>query len=67
MSDYREHHDIVDVHVIVNIATKDVENAKGQGVTDLFKLTSKINTSNMICFDSEGKIRKYSLPEEIRG
>jgi DNA topoisomerase-2 len=44
---------------------KDVEKADEQGLTEFFKLTSKINTSNMICFDSDGKIRKYNSPEEI--
>ncbi|KAI0266599.1 DNA topoisomerase [Russula aff. rugulosa BPL654] len=43
---------------------KDVEKEE-QGLTEFFKLTSKINTSNMICFDSDGKIRKYNSPEEI--
>jgi DNA topoisomerase-2 len=44
---------------------KDVEKAGEQGLTEFFKLTSKINTSNMICFDFEGKIKKYNSPEEI--
>jgi DNA topoisomerase-2 len=53
------------VHFVVNMAAKDVEKAEEQGLTEFFKLTSKINTSNMICFDSDGKIRKYNSPEEI--
>lgn len=47
------------------MAAKDAENAEAQGLTEFFKLTSKINTSNMICFDFEGKIRKYNSPEDI--
>jgi DNA topoisomerase-2 len=47
------------------MAAKDVEKAEAQGLIEFFKLTSKINTSNMICFDFEGKIRKYNSPEEI--
>jgi DNA topoisomerase II len=43
----------------------DVKKAEEQGLTEFFKLTGKINTSNMICFDFEGKIRKYNSPEEI--
>ena len=47
------------------MAAKDVEKAEEQGLAEFFKLTSKINTSNMICFDFEGKIKKYGSPEEI--
>ncbi len=47
------------------MAAKDMEKAEEQGLTEFFKLTSKINTSNMICFDFEGKIKKYSSPEEM--
>ena len=65
MQDYKEHHDNVNVHFVVNMAAKDVEKAEEQGLAEFFKLTSKINTSNMICFDPEGKIKKYNSPEEI--
>lgn len=36
-----------------------------QGIIEYFKLSSKISTSNMRCFDAEGKIKKYNSPEEI--
>jgi DNA topoisomerase II len=52
------------VHFVVSMA-KDIEKTGEQGLTEFFKLTSKINTSNMICFDFEGKIKKYNSPEEI--
>ncbi len=63
--DYKEHHDNVNVHFVVSMAANGVEKAEEQGLTEFFKLTSKINTSNMICFDFEGKIKKYNSPEEI--
>jgi DNA gyrase/topoisomerase IV subunit A len=44
---------------------KEVEKAEAQGLVEYFKLTSKINTSNMICFDFDNKIRKYASAEEI--
>lgn len=47
------------------MSAKDLETAEAQGLHEFFKLTSKINTSNMICFDFEGKIKKYDSPEEI--
>ena len=39
--------------------------AEKKGLTEFFKLTGKVNTSNMMCFDVEGRIRKYNSPEEI--
>lgn len=47
------------------MAAKELEKAEKQGLYEFFRLTSKINTSNMICFDFEGKIKKYDSPEEI--
>jgi DNA topoisomerase II len=43
----------------------DLQKAEAQGLTEFFKLTSKINSSNMMCFDFDGKIKKYNSPEEI--
>ena len=53
------------MHFVVTMGAKELEKAEQQGLHEFFKLTSKINTSNMICFDFEGKIKKYDSPEEI--
>ena len=42
-----------------------MQKAEEQGLMEFFKLTSKVNTSNMMCFDFDGKIKKYNTPEEI--
>lgn len=63
--DYKEHHDNVNIHFVISMAAKDLEKAEEQGLTEFFKLTSKINTSNMMAFNFEGKIQKYASPEEI--
>lgn len=47
------------------MSQKELEKAEAQGFNEYFKLTTKINTSNMICFDPEGKIKKYNSPEQI--
>ncbi|KIJ60083.1 hypothetical protein HYDPIDRAFT_177534 [Hydnomerulius pinastri MD-312] len=65
IKDYKEHHDNVNIHFVITMAAKDLEKAEEQGLIEFFKLTSKINTSNMICFNLDGKIQKYSSPEEI--
>lgn len=65
LQDYKEHHDNTNVHFIISMGTKELEKAEQQGLLEFFKLTGKLNTSNMICFDFDGKIRKYDSPEEI--
>lgn len=53
------------MHFVVTMSAKELEKAERQGLHEFFRLTSKLNTSNMICFDFEGKIKKYDSPEEI--
>jgi len=55
----------VNIRFVVSLSAKDVEKAEEQGLVEFFKLTSKLTTSNMICFDFDGKIKKYRSPEEI--
>jgi DNA gyrase/topoisomerase IV, subunit A len=63
--DYREYHTTTTVHFVVTMSEKDVARAEAEGLEKFFKLTTSINCTNMICFDSGGKIRKYETPEEI--
>jgi DNA topoisomerase-2 len=39
--------------------------AEDEGLEKRFKMSSTFNTSNMVCFDLNGKIKKYSSAEEI--
>jgi DNA topoisomerase-2 len=36
-----------------------------EGLEKKFKISTAINTSNMVCFDGRGRIKKYNSPEEI--
>ncbi len=63
--DYKEYHDNLNVHYVVTMPAKELEKAEQQGLIEFFKLTTKINTSNMMCFDFDGKMKKYDSPEEI--
>ena len=38
---------------------------KREGLEKALKLTSSLATSNMVCFDVNGKIKKYETPQEI--
>jgi len=39
--------------------------AEKEGIEKKFKLATSISTTNMVCFDQEGRIKKYAGPEEI--
>ena len=65
VQDYEEHHNNMNVHFIVTMSAKGMEEAEKQGFHEFFKLTTKISTANMVCFDFDGKIKKYNTPEEI--
>ncbi|KAJ7662018.1 DNA topoisomerase [Mycena polygramma] len=57
--EYKEHHE--NVHFVITMDAKQLEKAEEKGLTEF----SKIQTSNMICLDFDGKIKKYNSPEEI--
>ncbi len=39
--------------------------AESEGLEKKFKMHTTISTSNMVCFDPEGRIRKYENVESI--
>ena len=65
IKDYKEYHTDTSVHFVVELNAKGQEEMKAKGPHEFFKLTNQISTSNMVLFDSEGKIKKYATPEEI--
>jgi DNA topoisomerase-2 len=44
---------------------KDMRAAETEGLEKRFRMTTTVSTSNMVCFDLNGKIKKYTSPEEI--
>ncbi|KAI0771045.1 type II DNA topoisomerase [Trametes elegans] len=65
VKDYKEYHTNMNVHFVVTLDEKNMEKAEKQGFHEFFKLTTKLSTANMVCFDFDGKIKKYNAPEEI--
>lgn len=63
--EYQEHHDNTNVHFVIHMDAKLLEKAEEKGFVEYFKLTTKLSTTNMICFDFHSKIKKYDSPEEI--
>jgi len=65
IKDYEEHHTDTTVHFKLHMKDSGMKAAEAEGFEKFFKLTSTITTSNMVCFDLQGKIKKYASPEEI--
>jgi len=63
-----EYHTARSVHFSVKISDEELKRAKskeGGGIEQTFKLSSNLNETNMVLFDSEGKIQKYKNPMQI--
>lgn len=53
------------VHLVVTLTAEGKSLVKKEGLEKALKLTSSLATTNMVCFDVNGKIKKYASPEEI--
>jgi DNA topoisomerase II len=65
VKDYEEHHMENTVHFKVQMTEKGMAQALADGLETKFKIVNYINTTNMVAFDSRGRIRKFNSPEEI--
>ncbi|GAA5863655.1 hypothetical protein JCM3774_001204 [Rhodotorula dairenensis] len=65
VKDYKEYHTDTTVHFVVTLTTAGKEAIEKDGLEKVFKISGKVNTSNMVCFDPTGKIKKYATPEDI--
>lgn len=53
------------MHFIVTMSEAELKKAEEEGLEKRFKLVTQIGTGNMVCFDMNNKIKKYTSPEEI--
>lgn len=53
------------MHLVVTLTAEGKALVKKEGLEKALKLTSSLATTNMVCFDVNGKIKKYASPEEI--
>ncbi|PWN50958.1 type II DNA topoisomerase [Violaceomyces palustris] len=65
IKEYKEYHTDTTVHFVVELNSKGQAEIEAKGVDAFFKTSGQIATSNMVLFDSDGKIKKYNTPEEI--
>merc|ERR1719440_1719904 len=68
IEDVREYHTEKSVHFSVKMSDEELKKAKSKeagGVDSCFKLAGSLSETNMMLFDSEGKIQKYKTPVHI--
>ncbi|KAK0627519.1 DNA topoisomerase [Immersiella caudata] len=65
IKDYKEFNDHKTVHFIIEMEEKHMRAALDEGLLEKFKLTKTIGTTNLVAFDTQGRIHKYENPEEI--
>ncbi|QSS48677.1 DNA topoisomerase II [Histoplasma capsulatum var. duboisii H88] len=65
IKDYKDYNTHTKVHFIIQLDEKYAKKAIAEGLEEKFKLTKTIATSNLVAFDSEGRITKYESVEEI--
>lgn len=65
IKDYKEFNDHANVHFVIQMDEKHMKAALSEGLEEKFKLTKTIATSNLVAFDSNGRIRKYEKVEAI--
>lgn len=66
LKDYREYHTDTTVHFVITMKdASEMRKAEEEGLEKHFRLANHITTGNMVCFDLNGKIRKYTSAEQI--
>ncbi|KAJ2093517.1 DNA topoisomerase 2 [Coemansia sp. RSA 986] len=65
IKDYRYNSSTLTVDITMTLTLDQMSKAETEGLEKRFKLVSNINTTNMVCFDREGRLRRYGSPEEI--
>lgn len=63
--DYKEYHTDTSVHFVVKLSEENMRIAEDEGLDKKFRISTTISLANMVCFDHNFSIRKYSSPEEI--
>lgn len=65
IKDYKEFNDHNTVRFEIMVDEKFMPKVLEEGILERFKLLKQVATSNLVAFDSRGRIRKYEKVEEI--
>ena len=63
--DFKEHHTHTTVSFTLTLSGAGKDLVRTNNIEKELKLSGSVNTSNMVCFDVDGKIKKYGSAEEI--
>ncbi|KAJ5190194.1 DNA topoisomerase II eukaryotic-type [Penicillium cinerascens] len=65
IKDYRDYNTHSKVHFVIQLDEKNMKSALSGGLEEKFKLSKTIATTNLVAFDPEGRITKYSTVDDI--
>jgi DNA topoisomerase-2 len=65
IKDYKDYNTHTKVHFVIQLDEKHAKKTIAEGLEEKFKLSKTLATSNLVAFDSEGRITKYSSVEDI--
>jgi DNA topoisomerase-2 len=65
IKDYKEYHTDAKVNFLISLTEENMKAALNEGLESKFKLTTTISTSNLVCHDLEGRIKKYNSVLDI--
>ncbi|KAI9276359.1 DNA topoisomerase [Sporodiniella umbellata] len=65
ITSYRNNSTDVSIDFTVSLDEANLNKAEKLGLTTALKITSSMSATNIVCFDKNSKVKKYSGPEEI--
>jgi DNA topoisomerase-2 len=65
IKDYTEYNTPDKVHFIIKLEDKHMASALAKGLEEAFKLAKTMSTTNLVAFDAQGRIHKYSSVLDI--
>jgi DNA topoisomerase-2 len=65
IKDYDDYNTHKAVDFVIRMEEKHMEAVRKEGLIERFKLTKTLATSNLVAFDSEGRITKYNKVEDM--
>ncbi|RJE26696.1 hypothetical protein PHISCL_00927 [Aspergillus sclerotialis] len=65
IKDYKDYNTHTKVHFVIQMDEKHLKSAVEGGLEEKFKLSRTLATTNLVAFDPEGRITKYSTIDDI--
>lgn len=60
LKDYKEYHTDSTVRFVLHLTEAGMEAAEKEGIEKRFKLSTTLSLSNLVCFDTQGRIKKFT-------